>query len=622
MRAFISVLFCAVVTAVSTAAWLAPAEASSLRKVALSGEQAPGYDDGVVFDAVFSPALINASGHLAFLGNLRDAASNDVISTGVFVDYGSGLQRAADLHDAFPGIPDGQSLAKLDLANFSDAGSAVYLGRLQGAGVDSTNDEAYWSDRSGSLELVFREGSTAPGASGAKFGALERPLVDRDGFLAIEATLIGPGIDSENNQGVWREITTGVIPVVREGSPIPGITESWSFTGPAGQLGVRMAGNDLYFTSPFSGAGVSESNDVGGWLIGESGTELLVRSGQTAPGTSGAVFAGRAGGANAIGSLSVTSGHDIWGIRAGIVGDEKAFGIWVFGNDQLQLVVREGEQLPGVSETALYAIGLHDAYLADNGRLYFSTSLAGESVSPGNDDVTYEYWNGTLRVVAREGMQAPGMPEGVVFGSVSMGFRRTFAIEGSTGLIAFESVLSQDGQVYEAASKALFAGTATSLRPIVKEGDLIDVESDPHIQDLRMVQSFSSFSRVAKGSDGLPRVFAGENELFLWISFADGSQGVFVIQVPEPSAWWLTVFALVANSLLQLSRGRKLVSTAHESDSAARHSQHSQHSAVGSTSWSRRDEFLPAAAGGGGRGGTRAAPGAATCGIPHLSVGL
>jgi hypothetical protein len=85
------------------------AHAATIRTVALSGQQAPGAPDGVTFGPDFNS--------IAF------------------------------------GIPV-----------LNDDGQTAFVANLSGNGVDFANDQGIWSEGSGNLALVAREGEQAPGA--------------------------------------------------------------------------------------------------------------------------------------------------------------------------------------------------------------------------------------------------------------------------------------------------------------------------------------------------------------------------------------------------------------------------------------------------------------------------
>jgi hypothetical protein len=76
-----------------------------------------------------------------------------------------------------------------------------------------------WADASGPLELVARGGDPAPGVdAGEAFLYFSRPQLNARGDIAFSATLIGPGIDSDNDQGIWTRNELGILQLIaREG---------------------------------------------------------------------------------------------------------------------------------------------------------------------------------------------------------------------------------------------------------------------------------------------------------------------------------------------------------------------------------------------------------------------
>ena len=56
----------------------------------------------------------------------------------------------------------------------NNAGQTAFFANLTGSGVDATNDLGIWSEGTGSLALVAREGSHAPGTpSGVNFNGFD-----------------------------------------------------------------------------------------------------------------------------------------------------------------------------------------------------------------------------------------------------------------------------------------------------------------------------------------------------------------------------------------------------------------------------------------------------------------
>ena len=60
-------------------------------------------------------------------------------------------------------MPSGVFFSQLSNTRLlNDAGQTAFYSRLAGSGVDTSNDDGIWSERSGSLALVARSGNQAP----------------------------------------------------------------------------------------------------------------------------------------------------------------------------------------------------------------------------------------------------------------------------------------------------------------------------------------------------------------------------------------------------------------------------------------------------------------------------
>ena len=127
-----------------------PPHAAALRTVALTGQQAPGTTGGVIYES-----------------------------------FGA-------LYDSFAG-------AILSWPVLNDAGQTAFRANLTGSGVDSTNNHGVWSEGSGSLALVARTGSQAPGLPRCKLPidpALElfSPVLNNAGQTAFYGGLTDGGV--------------------------------------------------------------------------------------------------------------------------------------------------------------------------------------------------------------------------------------------------------------------------------------------------------------------------------------------------------------------------------------------------------------------------------------------
>src|SRR5690606_31296980 len=95
---------------------------------------------------------------------------------------------------------------------------------LAGSGVSSANDTGIWSEGSGSLQLIAREGDVAPGVPGeVRFKTFFSDIIHLNsaGQTAFVATLEGTGIGDANDQGIWMHDPSGEPNlIVREGDLI------------------------------------------------------------------------------------------------------------------------------------------------------------------------------------------------------------------------------------------------------------------------------------------------------------------------------------------------------------------------------------------------------------------
>jgi len=151
-----------------------------------------------------------------------------------------------------------------------------------------------------------------------------------------------------------------------------------------------------------------------------------------------------------------------------------------------------------------------------------------------------------LALVAREGNQAPGTPEGVFFRSLS-----TPALNNA-GQTAFSGFLAGTG-VDGSNDRGIWAEDLQGvLTLIARTGDLLDVD-DGLGTDFRTIR-FLSFAGGTGNGDGRNRGFNDLGQFAFSATFTDGTSGVFVsnlVAVPEPTAWVLAVAGLLGLGVLR-----------------------------------------------------------------------
>lgn len=189
---------------------------AGLALVAREGEAAPGTSSSVNFSDFAFPAL-NDSGQIAFRGELTGTGVDSSNNLGIWSEGGgSGLTLVVRKGDAAPDMSSGINFSGLLGPAFNNAGQVAFLGFLTGTGVNDNNDGAIWVERGGTgLALVAREGSAAPGTSGASFSSLpSKPTLNSVGQTAFTGFLAGAGVNFSNYRGIWAEDPSGVLKLI------------------------------------------------------------------------------------------------------------------------------------------------------------------------------------------------------------------------------------------------------------------------------------------------------------------------------------------------------------------------------------------------------------------------
>jgi hypothetical protein len=277
-------------------------DGGSLHLVAIDGAHAPGTAGGVNFgesfpnlgNVGFGEPVFNNAGQVAFRASLTGTGVTTANSRGIWTEDGSGVRlviRDGMSAPSFgPGVEYSDAIEPIYL---NDGGQLAFQAALRGIGINDSNNTAIWFDQSGSLQLVTRAGTQAPGtASGVLFSRFDLWGFNDLSQAAITAVLVGPGITSANDDGVWTGAAGDLQLRAREGARPP--------DSPPGVTYTRFSDIDLNnrgevaFRGFLAGSGINSTNDSGLWSSGGGHPlHLVARSGEHAPGTgSGVSFHG------------------------------------------------------------------------------------------------------------------------------------------------------------------------------------------------------------------------------------------------------------------------------------------------------------------------------------------
>jgi len=503
--------------------------ADALRTVALSGEPAPGTGSGVLFSTFFSSPVLNDAGQTAFRGVLTGMGVGNSNDSVIWSEGGGTLALVARKGNGVPGT-------SANFFSFGDpvlngAGQTAFVGFLTGLGVGDSNNAGIWSEGSGSLALVARAGSKAPGTD-ANFSIFGSPVLSGLGHTAFWGRITGSGVSFSNNEGVWSEGDGTLALVARKGNRAPGTSGNFTgFNSP-----VLNTSGQIAFSGSLTGSGVNDSNDIGIWSTGGGTLALVARAGDGAPGTSAnfsdfdtGIFRLAFNDAGQTAFLGILSG-------TGLNSNNRS-GIWSERNGPLALVARAGNRAPGTS--ANFSGFPSTPVLNGAGQTAFRGRLIGLGVNRFNNDGIWSEGGNSLALVAREGNIAPGTSD--IFSEFL-----SSPVLNDKGQIAFQGELTGT-EVSSSNDSGIWAQDSSGvLALIVRKGDLFDVDDGPDA-DFRTISDLK-FLAINENEDVRASSFNNLGQLAFSASFTDGTSGIFVsnlVAIPEPATWVLAAMAAI-----------------------------------------------------------------------------
>jgi hypothetical protein len=538
-RAILALLACATLDAVC-----GHVAFGAVRAVALRGQQAPGLPAGETFATGFFSAAptINNDGHVAFRAQTQ-VGGNDA-RTGIWTDRSGTLELLMVSGSATP--EDATVTYAPGIETYiNNAGNVFFEGDLSGPTVvyptfmptAPANNYGIWSDGSGSIAKVARDGDAAPGVVAPYFLAgITRPLFNDDGKAVIQSHFVnsmGNSAPAPPMIGVFSNRTGTLQKIVANGDPAPGIGGEFAFF--SSQFLTSYGGfndnNDFAFsartTTDATGIWMT-SGPVGGGSPGP--LALVVGPGTSTQGVLPGVtfrYSILAGFNNArqIGINSALQG-------AGVT-DQNDDSLWLWSSNDLQLVAREGQLLTGTSYIPKSFVSTN---INDDGTYVFAAN-----VSPGfgtNYGIFSADANGA-RLIALGGQHAPGTPAGVVFNEF-IGSTGNVAINGG-GQVAFIGDLVGASS---SSNQGLWAtDRAGVLRLIAREGDPIEYLPG----QFGIIESLGSNPRTGN-ERGDKITFNDRGEVVFSATGTNFGWGVFVSDVatiPEPSAFALLICGVI-----------------------------------------------------------------------------
>ncbi|MCA9274249.1 MAG: hypothetical protein KDA31_14535 [Phycisphaerales bacterium] len=264
-----------------TGIWGTDDRGLSTALIAREGDQAPGFNTGVVFRH-FGHPTVGAAGLTAFHAICEGPGITEENNEGVWTwTGGSGVLhlqfREGDQAPRFS--PDTRIASIRPFVSLYQ--NLYYLMTVSGPNIADSNDQVIFSNRQSSLRELYREGSQAPGLlSGTSIGSIDDVFISDFDTIAFVSKLSGPGVTSANDECIWFEMwDKDLVLGAREGDQAPGFPPGYTFrsfrvTYPDGSLGPdpSIRTGRIAFTGELLWPGFDpQSPLVGSWVSDQRG---------------------------------------------------------------------------------------------------------------------------------------------------------------------------------------------------------------------------------------------------------------------------------------------------------------------------------------------------------------
>jgi sugar lactone lactonase YvrE len=474
-------------------------------------------------------AAIDGSDEVAFAATLTGASTT--ANKGIWANHGSStLDLVAQTGSDAPGA-GGAVFATLTDPVYNNSADVAFGGTLKVATglVTAATESGVWASSGGTLGLIAREGSAAPGTGGANFATFTAVGLSDDSGAIVAGTLTAStalGVNTTNNAGVWEGTTSSNLTLMlRNGEQ----TDSGKTIASFKFLPVEtyVSGQTRGF-SPVKGYFAADTTytdkNTGIVKVTAVGSPTAVAtSGDAAAGTSGAVFA-------TFSSPAINDGKHVAFLATlkAAVGDtttKNAKGIWADDSNSVrQLVARLGQVAPGTGTNATFLTFSDPVYNASEAVAFRGTLSVGTGLAPAA--MASGIWStsgGSLALVAQQGTQAPGCATGVKF----LAFTELALDNVNGGGVLFLATLSGTG-VTAANNTAIFCvDNNGTLQLVVRTGDVIGGKT---ITALAFLPAETTTNALVAGQE---RSFsASTGDLVYNATFSDKSTAIFNVVFP------------------------------------------------------------------------------------------
>ncbi|MHA3771208.1 DUF7453 family protein [Verrucomicrobiota bacterium sgz303538] len=522
-----------------------------------AGQPGSGIPAGALFKNFGVPS-INTAGRLTFTTSYAAPGNSAELSV-LVMDRGMATSTVVARRGQVATGTHGALFSSFKDPLLNEAGEIALLATLSGGDTTKANNQGLWVssfpvDGAAKMQLVARTGTQAIGVRGGarwksftsvvfSSGDIDAPADAGTWSLAFTAFMVsGPGdVSASNDMGLWIASPGKMMLALREGQTLetggmekqiksfgalkalPATSGQGSCITNTGAVAVQAFFNDG------SQALLQVSNDIA-WHIA---VEALALPGDPVADT--AEITTKFGIPTQSGSGTVTA----WlGSLNGKSNPAAIFERNLSEPELLKLLARKGDSAAGIEGASFSTF--RSVAVNDTGGTLFLGKVSGRGISSSNDEGLW--WKQSfgfsdsdahgylLRLLAREGAQPPGVPEGVRWSS----FTSLALSEGPYGPLFTAKLVGGakgkgPGKITSANDQGLWAvDSKGELQLVVQEGQEVNVEGS---STPKILKSFAVLSAVP-GSPTQRRSFAGDGQIVYRALFTDGSQAIVKVQLP------------------------------------------------------------------------------------------
>ncbi|MGH7132616.1 MAG: DUF7453 family protein [Phycisphaerales bacterium] len=447
------------------------------KTVAARGGPAPAGVANVNFQN-FYEAVLSRTGVVFNRIDLSGTGTSGTTNLGIYSGTGPfDLVQVGREGSTAAGIGAGVNYSTFGQMGINGSGTVSFVSTIIGAGVTAANNQGVWAGPPGAPALVALKGQAAPDTGGALFNGFSGLALNGSGEVAFQSSLTGLGVPTSADTGLWANTGGTMTLIAREGSQAPGMPAGANFTNwndatsGATSLILSDTGAVLFYGTTTGGGVVAGTNDTAIWTGTPGNLAIVIRDGAPAP--AGFPNAATVSAINSSGDLSA-AGHVAYDVTVTGGGVTAANNRAIMAGlpASVAMVVRNGTAAPnapaGANFSAFTTAG-NKLQINSSGAVLFQATLSGGGVVAANNVGLYTNHGGTMREVHRKGTSPAVLPAGVNITTFD-----AFAFN-SAGQVAFTATLTGTGVVAANNNALFFWDPVLGLRLVAREGDPIHI---------------------------------------------------------------------------------------------------------------------------------------------------